>query len=82
MEKKIAYVGIDYHLNSLSIAVMVEGEKNLSQIMREALKMIFRFCFPPRSASILGSCQPSELSLWGLKHLNILTVPTSDTFLL
>ena len=45
MEKKIAYVGIDYHLNSLSIAVMVEGEKNLSQIMREALKMIFRFCF-------------------------------------
>ncbi|MBW2108098.1 MAG: hypothetical protein JRI36_05455 [Deltaproteobacteria bacterium] len=29
MEKKIAYVGIDYHLNSLSIAVMVEGEMEL-----------------------------------------------------
>ena len=29
MEKKIAYVGIDYHLNSLSIAVMVEGKKDL-----------------------------------------------------
>lgn len=26
----------------------------LTQIMREALRMIFRFCFSPRSASILG----------------------------
>ena len=34
MEKKIAYVGIDYHLNSLSIAVMVEGEKDLYQSIR------------------------------------------------
>lgn len=34
MEKKIAYVGIDYHLNSLSIAVMVEGEKDLYQTIR------------------------------------------------
>ena len=25
--KKIAYVGVDYHLHSLSIAVMLEGEK-------------------------------------------------------
>ena len=28
MEKKIAYVGIDYHVNFLSIAVMVEGEND------------------------------------------------------
>lgn len=36
MEKKIAYVGIDYHLNSLSIAVMVEGEKDFHQTVRLA----------------------------------------------
>ena len=34
MEKKIAYVGIDYHLNSLSIAVMVESEKDFYQTVR------------------------------------------------
>jgi len=28
MEKKIAYVGIDYHVNFLSIAVMVEGKND------------------------------------------------------
>jgi len=27
--KKIAYVGIDYHINLLSIAVVIEGEKEL-----------------------------------------------------
>jgi transposase len=32
--KKIAYVGIDYHLNSLSIAVMVEGERDLHETIR------------------------------------------------
>jgi transposase len=32
--KKIAYVGIDYHLNSLSIAVMVEGKKKLHETIR------------------------------------------------
>ena len=26
--KKIAHVGVDYHLDSLSIAVLVEGEKD------------------------------------------------------
>jgi transposase len=31
---KIAYVGIDYHLNSLSIAVMVEGEKTPYETVR------------------------------------------------
>jgi hypothetical protein len=29
MEKKIAYVGIDYHLNSLAIAVLIDGQKKL-----------------------------------------------------
>jgi len=27
MNKKIAYVGIDYHKNTLTIAVRLEGEK-------------------------------------------------------
>ena len=34
MEKKIAYVGIDYHLNFLSVAIMVEGEKDSYQSIR------------------------------------------------
>jgi transposase len=32
--KKIAYVGIDYHLNSLSTAVMVEGKRKLHETIR------------------------------------------------
>jgi transposase len=32
--KKIAYVGIDYHLHSLSIAVMVEEEKRFYDLIR------------------------------------------------
>jgi len=32
--KKIAYIGIDYHLNSLTISVMVEGEMDFHQIIR------------------------------------------------
>ena len=30
---KIAYVGIDYHLNSLSIAVMVEGNNEPKEMV-------------------------------------------------
>ncbi len=30
--KKIAYVGIDYHIKLLSIAVVIEGEKELYRI--------------------------------------------------
>lgn len=32
--KKIAYVGIDYHLNSLTIAVLIEGETDFYNIMK------------------------------------------------
>ena len=32
--KTIAYVGIDYHLNSLSIAVVLEGQKTIYETMR------------------------------------------------
>lgn len=32
--KKIAYVGVDYHLNSLSIAVMITGQKQPFEMIR------------------------------------------------
>ena len=32
--KKIAYVGIDYHSNSLSIAVIIEGQKKIHEMIR------------------------------------------------
>jgi transposase len=32
--KKIAYIGIDYHLNSLSIAVVIEGQRKISEMIR------------------------------------------------
>jgi len=34
--KKVAYVGVDYHMNSLSIAVMLEGEKKIHEMIRLA----------------------------------------------
>ena len=36
MEKKIAYVGIDYHVNFLSIAITVESENDFYQTIRLA----------------------------------------------
>ena len=36
--KKIAYVGIDYHMNSLTIAVKLDGEKEIHQTIRLANK--------------------------------------------
>ena len=32
--KKIAYVGVDYHLNSVTIAVMVEGKREFHDTIR------------------------------------------------
>jgi len=32
--KKIADVGIDYHSNSLSIAVIIEGQKKIHEMIR------------------------------------------------
>ena len=32
--KKIAYVGIDYHINLLSIDVVIEGERELYETIR------------------------------------------------
>ena len=32
--KNIAYFGIDYHLNTLTIAVMIEGSKDIEKTIR------------------------------------------------
>ena len=32
--KKIAYVGIDYHQNTLTIAVRIQGEKKVYETIR------------------------------------------------
>lgn len=32
--RKIAYVGIDYHVNPLSIAVMLKGKKKFRDVIR------------------------------------------------
>jgi len=34
MNKKLAYVGIDYHMNSLTLAVKIEGERDLFDTIR------------------------------------------------
>lgn len=34
--KQVAYVGIDYHMNSLSIAVKIEGEEKMHEMIRLA----------------------------------------------
>ena len=38
MNKKIAYVGIDYHMDLLSVAVMIEGAKKIYDTIRLANK--------------------------------------------
>ncbi len=45
MEKKIAYVGIDYHSETLSLAVMVDGEKDFlsSLTMKNNDKNILKY---------------------------------------
>ena len=43
--KKIAYIGIDYHMDSLSVAVIIDGEKKLydSITMKNNNKFILKF---------------------------------------
>ena len=43
--KTIAYVGIDYHVNSLSLAVMIEGQKTIHETIRikNEDKMILKY---------------------------------------
>ena len=43
--KKVAYVGIDYHMNSLTVAVIIEGEKEFydSITMKNNDKSILKY---------------------------------------
>jgi transposase len=73
---KIAYVGIDYHLNSLSLAVMIEGEKTIHQTIRLknedkvirkymgklSEKFQIKACY---EASTNGYCFQRKMAAWG-----------------
>lgn len=74
--KKIAYVGIDYHLNSLSIAVMIAGKKqpfemirlkNDDKVMRKYMSKLaerfeIRACY---EASCSGYSFQRKMAAWG-----------------
>ena len=62
--KKIAYVGIDYHMNSLTIAVMIEGEKEIHQTIRLANKdkLILKFLKKLSRDYELKSCYEASSS--------------------
>jgi transposase len=74
--RKIAYVGIDYHLNSLSIAVMAKGKKepfamvrlkNDDKTIRKYMsklseKFEIRACY---EASSNGYCFQRKMAAWG-----------------
>ena len=65
--KKIANVGVDYHLNSLSIAVLAEGEqefhqtihlKNDDRLIAKYLKKLsktfkLRVCYKPVAVAMI-----------------------------
>ena len=74
--KKIAYVGIDYHQNSLTIAVRVHGNhtihetvrlRNEDRIIRKYMKKLsetftIRACY---EASSSGYCFQRKMASWG-----------------
>jgi transposase len=74
--KKIAYVGIDYHLNSLSVAVIIEGQKdfletihlkNVNKVIAKYLKRLsdqfdLRVCY---EASSSGYTFQRKVTSWG-----------------
>ena len=74
--ENIAYVGIDYHLNSVSIAVMPEGKKkpeetirlkNDDKVIRKYMKKLsekfsIRACY---EASSSGYCFQRKMESWG-----------------
>jgi hypothetical protein len=43
--KKLAYVGIDYHLDFLAIAVVIEGQKKIHETVRIGNPMLRSFGF-------------------------------------
>ncbi|MCP3920951.1 MAG: IS110 family transposase [Desulfobacterales bacterium] len=76
MNNKIAYIGIDYHVNSLTIAIMIEGNKEISdtvrignqdKLIKKYLKKMsarytLRICY---EASASGYVFQRKLKQWG-----------------
>jgi len=64
VKRKIAYLGIDYHVESVTIAVIIEGEKDIDRTVRfvNQDKMIKKF---------LKRCLPIILSKHVMKHLAV-----------
>jgi transposase len=74
--KKIAYVGVDYHLNQISIAVMIEGQrdfhdtirlKNEDKIIKKYMKKLskdyeVKSCY---EASSSGYVFQRKMNAWG-----------------
>jgi len=74
--KKIAYLGIDYHLNSLTIAVMLDGEnkfydlihlRNEDKVIRKYMKKLsdtfeLKACY---EASCNGYSFQRKMTSWG-----------------
>ena len=74
--KKIAYVGVDYHIKTVTIAVMIEGEKdvkdtvhlkNEDKVIRKylkklAMKFVIRVCY---EASAAGYVFQRKVWKWG-----------------
>ncbi len=74
--KKIAYVGIDYHMNIVAIAVIIEGEKEFYDTIRlkNSDKLIAKYmeklshhftikaCY---EASSSGYCFQRKMQAWG-----------------
>jgi transposase len=74
--KKIAYVGVDYHLHSLSIAVMLEDEKrfydlirlkNMDKVISKYMKKLSRTCEIKAcyEASCNGYTFQRKMASWG-----------------
>jgi len=80
--RKIAYIGVDYHINSLSIAVMLEGEKdflenvslrNEYKVIRKYLQKLdkeydLRVCY---EASCSGYVFQRKVNSWGF-HCDVI----------
>ena len=82
MTKKIAYLGVDYHINSITIAVLLKGEtefhdtvhlKNKDKMISKYLKKLsekfqLRLCY---EASSCGYAFQRKLNSWGY-HCDII----------
>ncbi|MCJ7595464.1 MAG: hypothetical protein MUO52_11910 [Desulfobacterales bacterium] len=78
--KKIAYVGIDYHLNSLSIAVMAEGDKEPFETvhLRNEEKLIRKYMSKLSKEFEIRACYEASTNGAFLSLLASITPPFCD----